>query len=55
MRDEKLRKQMGLYGIENIGNPNICAIAVNLKGYFEKRKNRAINKKHKGVRSDLKE
>ena len=27
-------------------------IAVNPKEYFEKRKNRSINKKHKGVRRD---
>ena len=26
---------MGLYEIENIGNPNICTITINLKEYFE--------------------
>ena len=30
---------MGLYEIENIGNPNICTITINLKEYFEKFKN----------------
>ena len=50
MRNEKLRKQMELYEIENIDNANICAIAVNPKEYFEKLKNRPINKKYKGVR-----
>ena len=43
---------MGLYEIENIDNQNICTIAVNPKEYFEKFKNRKINKKHKGVRKD---
>ena len=43
---------MGLFEIKNINNANICIIAVNLKEYFEKFKNRKINKKHKGVRRD---
>ena len=43
---------MGLFEIENIDNQNICTIAVNPKEYFEKFKNRKINKKHKGVRRD---
>ena len=43
---------MGLYEIQNIDNPNICTIAINPKEYFEKFKNRKINKKHKGVRRD---
>ena len=46
------KKVMGLYEIENIDNQNICMIAVNPKDYFEKFKNRKINKKHKGVRKD---
>ena len=46
---------MGLYEIENIGNANICTIAVNPKEYLEKLKNRFINKKHKGVRQDTPE
>ena len=41
---------MGLYEIENIVNANICTIVVNPKEYFEKFKDRSINKKHKGVR-----
>ena len=43
---------MGLYKIENIGNPNICTIAINPKEYFENFKNRNNNKKHKGFRRD---
>ena len=43
---------MGLYETGNIDNQNICTIAINPKEYFEKVKNRKINKKHKGVRRD---
>ena len=46
------KKVMGLYEIENTDNQNICTIAVNPKEYFEKFKNRKINRKHKGVRKD---
>ena len=46
------KKVMGLCEIENINNQNICTIAVNPKEYFEKFKDRKINKKHKGVRKD---
>ena len=47
------KKVMGLYEIENIDNQNICTSAINQKKYFEKFKNRKINKKkHKGVRRD---
>ena len=46
------KKVMGSYEIENIDNQNICTIAVNPKEYFEKFKNRKVNKKHKGVRKD---
>ena len=50
--DYSTKKQMGLFEIENIDNQNICTIAINPKEYFEKFKNRNINKKHKGVRRD---
>ena len=46
---------MGLYEIENIDNQNICTIAINPKEYFEKFKNRKINKKRKGVRRHTEE
>ena len=36
IRDKNVKKQMGLYEIENINNANICRIAVNPKEYFEK-------------------
>ena len=49
VQDRPHRKKMGLCKVENVDNPNICTLAVNLKEYF---KNRSINKKHKGVRKD---
>ena len=52
MYEKSTKKVMGLYEIENIDNQNICTIAINPKEYFEKFKNRKINKKHKGVRRD---
>ena len=52
MRNENVKKQMGLYEIENISNANICMIAVNPKEYFEKFKNGTLNKKHRGMRRD---
>ena len=51
---ENTRKQIGLYGIENISNTNTCMIAVNPNEYFEKFKNRTLNKEHEGVRQDIK-
>ena len=50
MRNKNVKKQMGLYEIENISNAKICMIAVNPKEYFEKIQNRTLNRKHKGVR-----
>ena len=52
MRKSKTRKEMGFCEVENIDNPNICTIVINPKEYFEKFKDRNINKKHKGVRRD---
>ena len=46
VQDKSTKKVMGLFEIENIDNPNICTIAVNPKEYFEKFRNRGINKKH---------
>ena len=52
MQDEGTRKIMGLYEVENLDNANLCTVAINPKDYFEKFKDRKINKKHKGVRRD---
>ena len=43
MYDGSTKKVMGLYEIENIDNQNICTIAINPKGYFEKFKNGKMN------------
>ena len=53
MYDKSTKKVMGLYEMENIDNQNICTIAINPKGNFEKFIKRKINKKHKGVRRDM--
>ena len=54
VHDKTKKKQMGLFEIENVDNQNICTIAVNPKEYFEKFKDKNINKKHKGVRKNTK-
>ena len=46
IHNENVRKQMGLYEIENISGANISTIAINPKERFEKFKNRTLNKKH---------
>ena len=52
MHNPKTKKEMGLCEAESIDNPNICIIAINPKKYFEKFRDRNINKKHKGVTRD---
>ena len=38
VQDKPLKKQVGLYKIENTDNPNFATIAINPKEYFEKYK-----------------
>ena len=45
MYDYSTKKLVGLYEMKNIDNQNTCTIAVNRKEYFEKFRNRKINKK----------
>ena len=52
VRDTSTEKQVGLYEIESIDNPNIVTIAVNPKEYFEKYRDESFNKKHKGLKKD---
>ena len=52
MFNSNTKTQIGLYEAENVDNPNICTVAINPKEYFEKFKDRNINRKHKGVRRD---
>ena len=49
-QNKKLKKQVGLYEAESIDNANIITIAVNPKEYFEVFRNKAIDKKHEGVK-----
>ena len=50
--DPPLKTQVGLEEIESINNANVITSAVNPKDYFEKIKDKIINKKHKGMRKD---
>ena len=49
----KLKRQVGLYEVESIDNPNVITIAVNPKEYFEVFRNKNFNQKHKGVKKKL--
>ena len=48
-QDESIKKQVGLYEIQAIHNPTVITVAVNLKEYLEKYRNKPVNKKHKGM------
>ena len=50
VQNKNLKKQVGLYEVENISNTNILTIGINPKEYFEKYKDFSINKKHKGLK-----
>ena len=47
VQNKKLKKQVGLFEIENINEPNIITIALNPKEYYEKFNDRTNNKKRK--------
>ena len=47
VQDKTLKKKVGLYEVESTDNPNIITISVNPKEYFEKHRDKRINKKHK--------
>ena len=49
VQNKALIKQGGLYEVESIDNPNISTISDNPKEYFEKYRDKGINKKHKGL------
>ena len=53
IQNKKLKKQVDLYEIESIGNLNILIISINPKEYFEKYRDKNINKKHKGLKRDI--
>ena len=48
--NENLRKQVGLFEIENIDKPNVITITLNPKEYYDHFSNHWDNKKHKGLK-----
>ena len=53
VRDTSTEKQVGLYEIKIIGNPNIVTIIINPKSYSEMCRGKSFNKKHKGLKKDI--
>ena len=49
-RNEKLKKNVRLFEVENIDNANVITIALNPKEYYERFVNYSDNKKHKGIK-----
>ena len=49
-RKKNRRKKVGYYEIENISNPYLLTLAVNLKEYLEMLKDLLLNKKHKVIK-----
>ena len=50
VQNKKLKKQVGLFEIENINKANIIMIALNPKEYYEKFEDHSDNKKHKWLK-----
>ena len=50
VQNKKLKKQVGLFEIENIQKPNVIAIALNPKEYYERFHDHSNNKKHKRLK-----
>ena len=53
VQDKSLKKQVGLFEIENINNANVITIALNPKEYYEKYIDHSHNKKHKGLKRGI--
>ena len=51
-RDTSTEKQVGLYEVEGIDNPNLVTITINPKEYFEKYKDKNLNKNHKELKKE---
>ena len=49
-RNEKLKKNVGLFEIENINNAIVITVGLNPKEYYERFINHWDNKKHKGIK-----
>ena len=54
-RNKDLKKQIGLFEIENIDKSNIITIALNPKEYYERFHDRSDNKKHKGLKKSVRD
>ena len=52
LQNKAIKEQVGLYEIENIDSANKITISVNPKEYFEKYRDKTVNKKHKGLKRD---
>ena len=50
VQNKKLKKQVGLFEVENINRANIITIALNSKEYLEEFDDFTNNKKHKGLK-----
>lgn len=50
--DVKLEKQVGLYEVESINNPNVITITINPIEYFELFRDKKFNEKHESIRKD---
>ena len=48
----RIKKQIGLYEVENIGNTNILTIATDPKEYSEKHEDFSVNKKYEGLKKN---
>ena len=54
-RNKDLKKQIGLFEIENIDKSNIITIALNPKEYYERFHDHSNNKKHKGLKKSVRD
>ena len=52
LQNKAIKEQVGLYEIESIDSANKITISVNPKEYFEKYRDKTVNKKHKGLKRD---
>ena len=49
-RNKKVKKNVGIFEIENINNANVITVAFNPKEYYQRFINHSDNKKHKGMK-----
>ena len=49
VQNKAIKKQVGLNKIESMDNANVITISVNPKEYFEKYRDKTVNKKHKRI------